>query len=291
VAPDQAKVREGLLRDDLFTVTHDLFLTDTCKYSDIVLPATSSLENLDLYTSYWHLYVQLAEPILQPAGASKSNFDLFKELALRMGFERELFDLTEEQMIAEALDAELNPLLQGITVEALKKNGYMKAGGNKTVPLAERIPTPSGKIELYSEEMLAGGLPPVPTYTPLKEDSELPFWLTTGPNHSFINSTFANQAKLLKLEKAPTLHMHESDALLLNLNDGEQVLVRNARGEAKLTLKLGQDVLPGVLVTQGLWWDDEQHGRSSVNALTPQRLADMGGGATFFSNRVEVIKL
>ncbi|MDF2837876.1 MAG: molybdopterin oxidoreductase family protein, partial [Paenibacillus sp.] len=189
VAPDQVKVRKGLLRDDLFTVTHDLFLTDTCKYADIVLPATSSLENLDLYTSYWHLYVQLGEPILQPAGASKSNFTLFKELALRMDFERELFDLTEEQMIDEALDADLNPMLEGITFESLRENGYMKAGGNKIVPLTERIPTPSGKIELYSEAMLAAGLPAVPTHTPLREDSDLPFWLTTGPNHSFINST------------------------------------------------------------------------------------------------------
>lgn len=291
VAPDQTKVRAGLLREDLFTVTHDLFLTDTCKYADLVLPATSHMENLDLYTSYWHMYLQLGEPVLQPAGESKSNFTLFKELAQRMGFEPELFDLTEEEMIAEALDAENNPLLEGITFESLKANSWMKAAGGAAIPLSERIPTPSGKIELYSESMLTDGLPPVPTYTPLREDTQYPFWLTTGPNHSYINSTFANQDKLQKLEKKPTLHMNVQDALKLGLEDGERVRVRNDRGEATITLKLGEDVLPGVLVTQGLWWEDKERGINAVNALTPQRLADMGGGATFFSNRVEVLKL
>lgn len=291
VAPDQAKVREGLLRGDLYTVTHDLFLTDTCKYSDLVLPATSHLENLDLYGSYWHLYLQLGKPILPPAGESKSNFTLFKELALRMGFEPELFDIPEEHMIREALDSRLNPMLEGITFEALSEKHWMKAGDGRRHPIQGELPTPSGKIELYSKSMLRSGYSPVPTYTPLAEPETYPFLLTTGPNHSYINSTFANQAKLQKLEKTPTLHMNEEDAVRLDLADGELVLVRNDRGEARLTLKSGKDVLPGVLVTQGLWWDDEGTGRSPVNALTPQRLSDMGGGATFFSNRVEVVKL
>lgn len=134
VAPDQQKVRAGLLREDLFTVTHDLFLTDTCKYSDIVLPATSHFENIDLYSSYWHLYMQLNEPIIETVGECKSNFTLFKELALRMGFEKELFDLTEEEMIGVALDSVNNPLLEGITYDALKENKYMKAGGGNLPP-------------------------------------------------------------------------------------------------------------------------------------------------------------
>lgn len=291
VAPEQEKVRKGLMREDLYTVTHDLFLTDTCKYADLVLPATSHLENLDLYASYWHLYLQLGKPILPPAGESKSNFTLFKELALRMGFEPEVFDVTEEEMIREALDSKLNPLLEGITFESLMENDWMKAADGRRYPILGELPTPSGKIELYSEAMLQAGLPPVPTYTPLAEPQTYPFLMTTGPNHSYINSTFGNQEKLRSLEKAPMLHMHTEDAERLGFTDGERVLVRNDRGEVKLTLKLGEDVLPGVLVTQGLWWDDEERGMSPVNALTPQRLADMAGGATFFSNRVEVLKL
>ncbi|MBD2869929.1 molybdopterin-containing oxidoreductase family protein [Paenibacillus arenilitoris] len=291
VAPDQNRVRSGLLREDLFTVVHDLFLTDTCKYADIVLPATSHFENTDLYTSYWHLYLQLHEPILEPMGECKSNFTLFKELALRMCFEKDVFDISEEQMIRDALDSEHNPLLKGITVEGLKQYGWMKAGGEGSGPSFGRLPTPSGKIELYSEAMRRSGLPPVPVHAPLREPEKYPFLLTTGPNHSFINSTFANQEKLRKLEKEPLVHMHADDAAKLGLTDGEKVIVRNDRGEARLTLRTGRDVLPGVLVTQGLWWDDAGGGKQAVNALTPQRLADMGGGATFFSNRVEVLKL
>lgn len=291
VAPDQNRVRDGLSRYDLFTVTHDLFLTDTCKYSDIVLPATSHFENLDLYTSYWHLYLQLHEPIMETMGECKSNFTLFKELALRLGFEREIFDISEEQMIREALDSDNNPLLSGITFEALKENSWMKAGGSQLPSVTAMIPTPSGKIELYSEKMRELGFSPVPVHTPLREPEKYPFLLMTGPNHSFINSTFANQERLQKLEKEPLLHMQLDDAAALGFQDGERVKVRNDRGEVEITLRVGRDVLPGVLVTQGLWWDDPSNGRQAVNALTPQRLADMGGGATFFSNRVEVVKL
>ncbi|WP_028610778.1 molybdopterin-containing oxidoreductase family protein [Paenibacillus harenae] len=291
VAPDQNRVRQGLMRRDLFTVAHDLFLTDTCKYADIVLPATSHFENLDLYSSYWHLYLQLHEPVMETMGECKSNFTLFKELGLRLGFERDAFDINEEQMIREALDSKHNPLLEGITFDELKANTWMKAGSGSLPPITERIPTPSGKIELYSDSMRQAGLPPVPVHTPLREPETYPFLLTTGPNHSFINSTFANQEKLQKLEKEPFLHMHSDDAAELGLTDGERVKIRNDRGEAELTLRIGQDVLPGVLVTQGLWWDDSRRGQQAVNALTPQRLADMGGGATFFSNRVEVLKL
>ena len=291
VAPEQDKVRQGLLLPELYTVVHDLFMTDTCRYADLVLPATSHLENLDLYASYWHLYMQLGEPVMEPLGECKSNFTLFKELALRMGFEREWFDLTEEQMIEQALDARINPGLAGMTLESLKERGGMKSRAAAEDGIPTVLPTPSGKIELYSERMAEDGYSPVPDHAPLREETDYPFWLTTGPNHNFINSTFANQEKLQSLEKKPYLHMHEEDAKALGIADGERVLVRNGRGAVKLDAKLGRDVHRGVLVTQGLWWEDEDGGRAAVNRLTPQRLADMGGGAVFFSNKVEVVKL
>jgi anaerobic selenocysteine-containing dehydrogenase len=292
VAPDQNRVRQGMMREDLFTVVHDLFLTDSCKYADLVLPATSHFENRDIYSSYWHLYLQLHEPILEPMGECKSNFTLFKELGLRMGFEPELFDLTEEQMIREALNNPDNPYLEGVTYEKLKETGWVKAGLKGTTLFEHRIPTPSGKIELFSENMLRAGLSPVPAYTPVRDEEEhLPFLLVTGPNHSFLNSTFANQEKLKKLEKRPTLHMHRNDAAALGVVSGERVRVRNGRGEVLITVDAAENVLPGVLVTQGLWWEEGNEGVQSVNSLTSQRLADMGGGATFFSTRVEVLKM
>jgi len=290
VAPDQNRVRQGLMRDDLFTVTHDLFLTDTCKYADIVLPATSHFENLDLFASYWHLYLQLHEPILEPMGECKSNFTLFKELGLRMGFEPEIFDLTEEQMIREALEYE-SPYLDGLTYEELQREGSVKMKLERPSLIPGEIPTPSGKIELYSEDMREAGLPPVPEYTPLLEPEELPFLLVTGPNHSFINSTFGNQDRLKKLEKGPAVDMNAEDASARGIAHGDRVRMWNDRGEVRLMAKVGGNVLPGVLVTQGLWWETGNDGVQAVNALTSQRLSDMGGGATFFSTRVDVAKL
>ncbi len=290
VTPDANRVRQGLMREDLFTVVHDLFLTDTCKYADIVLPATSHFENRDLYGSYWHLYLQLHEPVIEPMGECKSNFTLFKELGLRMGFEPEIFDITEEQMIREALDFPQNPYLEGITFEGLRENGWLKAGLRGLSLFEERIPTPSGKIELFSERMRKAGWPPVPAYAPVGDGEEaLPFLLVAGPNHSFLNSTFANQEKLRKLEKRPLLHMHREDAAALGIASGDRVRVRNGRGEVVITADADENVLPGVLVTQGLWWEDAFEGGQSINALTSQRLADMGGGAVFFSTRVEVV--
>ncbi|RKP50071.1 molybdopterin oxidoreductase family protein [Cohnella endophytica] len=289
VAPDQNQVRKGLMRDDLFTVVHDLFLTDTCKYADIVLPATSHFENRDLFSSYWHLYLQLHEPIIEPMGECKSNFTLFKELGLRMGFEPEVFDITEEDMIRQALDRS-TPFLNGLTYEDLERDGWAKMKLDKPSMFPDRIPTPSGKIELYSEAMLRAGLPPVPEYTPIKEPDELPFLLVTGPNHSFINSTFGNQERLKKLEKQPTADMNAEDAAARGLQQGDRVRIWNERGECFIAVKVANNVLPGVLVTQGLWWEQGNEGMQAVNSLTSQRLSDMGGGATFFSTRVDIEK-
>jgi len=289
VAPDQNKVREGLMRDDLFTVVHDLFLTDTCRYADLVLPATSHFENRDLFASYWHLYLQLHEPIIAPMGECKSNFTLFKELGVRMGFEPEHFDITEEEMIRQALDYD-SPFLAGITYETLRERGWQKLNVGDASLFTSRIPTPSGKIELYSEAMKQAGLPPVPEYEPLKENNGLPFLFISGPNHSFINSTFGNQDRLKRLEKQPLLDMNADDAAKMGLRSGDRVRVWNDRGEIFIALRAADNVLPGVLVCQGLWWEKDNEGVHPVNALTSQRLADMGGGATFFSTRVDVEK-
>lgn len=290
VAPDQNRVRQGLMRDDLFTVTHDLFLTDTCKYADIVLPATSHFENLDLYSSYWHLYLQLHEPIMEPMGECKSNFTLFRELGLRMGFEPEIFDITEEEMIRQALAYD-SPFLDGLTYEELRRDGSVRMKLDRSSLAPGKLPTPSGKIELSSERMQRAGLPPAPEFAPLLEPEEFPFLLVTGPNHSFLNSTFANQERLKKLEKEPVVDMHAEDAAARGIAHGDRVRMWNGRGEVRLKAKVAGNVLPGVLVTQGLWWEHGNDGVQAVNALTSQRLADMGGGATFFSTRVDVEKL
>ncbi|OXB91566.1 molybdopterin oxidoreductase family protein [Parageobacillus galactosidasius] len=288
VAPNSNKVRKGLAREDLFVVVHDLFLTETAKYADIVLPATSSFENTDLYTSYWHHYVQIQQPVIERYGESKSNVEVFQLLAKKMGFKDPCLYETEAEMISQALDNPNNPYLEGIDYETLIKKQYVKANVKPLLP--GKLPTPSGKIELYSRKMEQDGYPPLPTYTPLVNDGDFPFLFVPGPNHNFLNTTFSNNEKHISFEKEPRLHMNIKDALSKGIKDGDQVRVWNNRGECILKVSVGENVLPGVVVTQGLWADSPGT-KHLVNSLTPDRVADMGNGATFFSGRVNVEKV
>jgi anaerobic selenocysteine-containing dehydrogenase len=281
VAPDSNKVRKGLARDDLFTVVHDLFLTETAKFADIVLPATSSLENTDLYTSYWHHYAQIQQPVIERYGESKSNVDVFRLLATEMGFVDDCFQETEAEMIAGALDHPGNPYLHGISYEALVEQQYLKARVKPLFP--GQLPTPSGKIELFSEKMVRDGHPALPTYIPLVDDRDFPFLFVPGPNQHFLNSTFSNNEKHQSMAKELRLHMNLKDAELLGIADGDLVRIWNNRGQCKLKAAVGDDVLQGVVVSQGLW-----DGQFLVNSVTPDRVADMGNGATFFSGKVNV---
>lgn len=158
------------------------------------------------------------------------------------------------------------------------------------------LPTPSGKIELFSEKMKEDGYPPLPTYVPLVNDGDHPYQFVPGPNHNFLNSTFSNNHKHLTLEKEPKVFMNYQDALKAGIEDGDKVRIWNHRGKCEMKVSVGEQVLPGVVVTQGLWADsvDPSHPQAVkqlVNVLTPDRIADMGGGATFFSGRVSVEKI
>ncbi|MEH7352670.1 molybdopterin oxidoreductase family protein [Neobacillus drentensis] len=297
VTPSSNKVRKGLEREDLFVVVHDLFLTETAKYADIVLPATSSFENTDLYTSYWHHYIQIQQPVIVPYGGAKSNVDVFRLLAKEMGFGDEAtFAETEAEMITGALNNPRNPYLEDINYSYVVERRYVKA---KVKPLFPgTLPTPSGKIELYSEKMKQDGYPPLPTYIPLVNHGDHYFQFVPGPNHNFLNSTFSNNEKHVELEKELRLHMNRLDALAAGIEDGDMVRVWNSHGECEIKVAVGDNVLPGVVVTQGIWADEaagSHEGLSSnsflINSLTPDRIADMGGGATFFSGRVSVEKI
>lgn len=297
VAPDTERVERGFAREDLFTVVHDLFMTDTAKYADIVLPAKSSFEATDLYTSYWHQYVHLQEPVIAPIGESKSNVELFSLLGQAMGYHPEIFGETPEQMIADALTDTGNPYMNGVTLEALQEHRFVKLDMSSHESFLEQLPTPSGKIELYSETMAERGLPPLPTYRALVEgydgehpagpDDVHPLMFLSPPNHNFLNSTFANTEKHQRMEKLPMLQIHPEDAAHRNIEDGDAVVVWNDRGRIELTAKVSESMLPGTVISQGLWWDGSGR-KQRVNSLTSGRLSDMGNGATFFSATVEV---
>ncbi|WP_141431212.1 molybdopterin oxidoreductase family protein [Bacillus sp. 03113] len=286
VAPSANKVKEGLMRDDLFTVVHDLFFTETAAYADIVLPATSAFENMDIYTSYWHQYMQIQQPVIEKYGESKSNVEVMRLLANGMGYTDSVFLDSEEEMIEQALDYENNPYIEGITLQALLENQYVKASSKSLFPLK----TPSGKIELYSKKMEEDGYPSLPTYIPLEGETDGTYLYIPAPNHNFLNSTFSNNEKHVSMEKYPKLFMNVQDASLNGIENGDLVKVWNDRGECEIIASVGDNVLPGVVVTQGLW-ADEKDKKQLVNSLTPDRIADMGGGATFFSGRVNVKKV
>ncbi|WP_416293633.1 molybdopterin-containing oxidoreductase family protein [Paenibacillus illinoisensis] len=297
VAPDTERVERGFAREDLFTVVHDLFMTDTAKYADILLPAKSSFEATDLYTSYWHQYVHLQEPVIAPMGESKSNVELFSLLGQAMGYDPEIFGETPEQMIADALADTGNPYMNGVTLEALQEHRFVKLDMSSHDSFLEQLPTPSGKIELYSETMAERGLPPLPTYRALVEgydgehpagpDDVHPLMFLSPPNHNFLNSSFANTEKHQRMEKMPMLQIHPEDAAHRNIEDGDAVVVWNDRGRIELTAKVSESMLPGTVISQGLWWDGSGR-KQRVNSLTSNRLSDMGNGATFFSATVEV---
>lgn len=295
VTPNQNLVIQGLAREDLFTVVHEQLWTDTTKWADIVLPATTSLEHSDLYLSYWHLVIQWAEAVIEPVGESRPNVMVFNEIARRLGFRESCFADTTLEIAGQALDL---PYWkdQGITIDRLQKERFIPLKGIPMMPFVKGgFPTKSGKVEIINHDAPKIGLSLVPTHLSLKEGPEVatdeyPLTLITPPNRQYLNSTFANLYSLQVSAKEPLLEIHPNNATERQISQGDLVEVFNQRGCCVLKAKVIDSVLPGVVVSTGVWWKDSYSGDAGVNALTPSRLADMGHGATFFSNLVQVRK-
>ncbi|WP_435009270.1 molybdopterin-containing oxidoreductase family protein [Tundrisphaera lichenicola] len=295
IAPDQRKVIEGLQREDLFTVVHEQFPTDTVDYADIVLPATTQLEHLDVHGSYGHHFVMLNTPAIAPVGEARSNNDVFRALAGRLHFEPELFP-DDESLIREALDG--GPSIRAITLERLRDEPSIRLDlPERYAPFAEgHFPTPSGKCELYSESMKLAGLDPLPTYIPPREDPQTrpelagsyPLQLLSPPRPQFLNSTFANSPSHQAAAGDPTVELSAEDARARGLVEGQWAEVHNARGSFRARVALTGSVRPGVAVATGLYWNKLVPGGGNANSTTSTALTDMGGGATFFDNLVEV---
>jgi anaerobic selenocysteine-containing dehydrogenase len=279
VTPDQNAVLKGLAREELFTVVHERFLTDTARYADLVLPATSSLEHSDIYRSYGTYCIQRAKAAVEPIGESKSNWEVFSLLAAALGFQEEIFSLSADQMIDKLL-AVLSPMRQGIDGAAL-------AEGRAVELNVERggYDTPSGKIEILNQSLES----PLPRYLPTHEEhGTLPFRLMTAPNPFALNASFYEQEELRKRQGGMRLQMNPADAASRGFSDGERVVAWNDLGEVTFLLSVTAKVPKGVVVAEGVWWLAFAPGSRSVNALTSQRLTDLGGGSTFYDNRVDV---
>lgn len=297
IAPDSNKVTAGLMRQDLFTVVHDVFLTDTCDYADIVLPATTQLEQFDVHKSYGHLYVLANNPAIAPLGESKPNAEVFRLLAKRMGFTEACFDDDDETVARQALGRD-HPHMRGIDWDRLKESGWQRLNvPQRWAPFAEGgFPTPSGKCEFYSERARQQGMDPLPGYTPPIENplsnpalaSRYPLAFISPPGRHFLNSTFANMGFARDVDGEPRLEMHPDDAARRGIADGLAVRIFNERGSLALKARVTADARPGVVVAQSIWWRKLAPDGHNANALTSQALTDLGGGATFYDCLVEV---
>lgn len=301
-APNASRITEGLMREDLFTVVHDLFETDTARFADIILPATSQLEHVDLHKPYGHLTLQYNTPAIAPQGEARSNWDVMRLLAAGMGFSESWLQEDANSVIQGVLVAsvERNPFLAGITLERLQAEGAIPfpIPSEQRVPFADGIfRTPSGKVEFYSAQAAAKGYDPVPNWVPeaescvpeqgkLKADARLP--LLCPAAHHFVSSTFGNQELLRTKEHAPTLRIHPRDAAQRGIVHGQMVRVRNERGSCQLVADVTEEVRPGVLATTTVWWPQFSPERRNINWTTSDRLADFGGNSTFYTNMVLV---
>ena len=296
VAPDLENVRRGLERDDLFTVVHEQFHTDTARYADILLPATTQLEHVDLHKAYGHTYLAWNNQSIAPLGESLPNTEVFRRLAARMGFDEPCFSDDDETIARQALSLE-HPALEGITLERLQSAGWLRLNVPEPwAPFAEgNFFTPSGKCELYSERMAADGFDPLPTYTPPREsaasDPQLaaryPLTLISPPAHHFLNSTFVNVLHRFE-ESGPTVEINPVDAHERNIEDGALVRIRNDRGGFLAKAVVTERARAAVVIAPSIWWSELTPDGRNANHTTPQALSDMGGGATFYDNLVEV---
>ena len=280
-APDQNVVRRGLMRDDLFTVVHERFFTDTCKYADIILPATTSVEHDDIYNSYGHYTIGTGYKLIEPIGESRSNWQVIAELAKRMGLEDDFFDLSEKDLIEQIVrtssriskrDQEL--ILNGEPVEMTVPENYKMD-----------FKTPSGKIELYNPQ----DVEPLIRYMPPYGDNA-PFWLIIGNDIRILDSSFCeldfNDPELMKLR------IHPEDAKMYNINDGAEVEIYNDRGSVKIKAYYDDEVQRGTLVTLGVWWQSQSSDpHVAINALTAARPTDQGWGSTFYDVQVHIRNL
>jgi anaerobic selenocysteine-containing dehydrogenase len=289
VAPDSTQVVRGLMREDLFTVVHEIVMSETALYADIVLPSATSMESTDLYRGYGHYYLQMARPVIEPVGEARSSLSVFQELARRFGFNEPCFTQSESEII-EALLASDSPYLKGITLDRLMEGRPIRLNVPADI-FSGGFSTPSGKIEFYSGSMAARGLDPLPNGDPSVDGAgqgRFPLQLITPPRHQFLNSTFNEIDELRRQAGPPTLLIHPDDAKDRRIEEDMEVQVFNDRGQVFLSARITDQTGPGVTVAEGLYWPRFMPGRHGINELTSQALTDMGQGCAFHCILVEV---
>lgn len=303
-APNSNNVRKGMMRDDLFITVHDTVWTDSCDYADIVLPADTQLERTDLHAAYGHYHYNMNTPVIEPLGESVRNTELFRMLAKKMGYDEvsdNAFTQTDEEMIKDILcdEGEKNPLMEGITYDELKENGWMRASveAGRRDYLKHGWPTKSGKIEIWSEKLKKQGLDPLPTHTPEIEGQEdyekrekYPIQVLSTATHYFIGDSFQSIDRHKAMMSRPTIEINKDDAANRNIQDGDLCRIFNDRGESYAYAVIVDGIIPGVCGTQKQYKGADTPGGVNINALNSENLTDFGMSPTFYSCLVQIEK-
>jgi anaerobic selenocysteine-containing dehydrogenase len=298
IAPDRETVLRGLRRDDLFTVVLEHFQTDTADYADVLLPATTQLEHDDLHKAYGHVYVTYNKRSIEPLGEALPNSEIFRRIAAAMNLDYPELRESDEELMRTALTGSAE-VMNGVTFEALREHGSVRLNvPSPHLPFRSgaKIPTPSGRIEIESQRIASLGLDPLPTYIAPRESEErapelarrFPLALISPPAHSFLNSSFVNVASLRRSAGKPTLEIHADDARTRSIADGARVKIFNDRGTFTADAVVTDRVRPGVVSAQSVWWGRLTSDGANANQTTSQALTDIGRGATFYDNLVEV---
>jgi len=319
-APDAGELVRGLQREDLFTVCSELFITDTAKYADILLPSTMQAEQYDIMVTWGHLYIMLNQPAIPAPGECVANIDLFRKLAKTMGFNDEYWDLTDDEWLTLSYDWSA-PALEGITLDVLKKEGWKRLNvgmPDVRTPHAEgNFKTPSGKCEFkssmaeggnmvldvwrsgYTEMQVGGYVDPVPNYIPPHEviDSEqkkaaqFPLNLISPKPHAFLNTQYGNEGPQMKRQGEQRIMINPTDAASRSIANGAYVRVFNERGTFEAKADLTDDVGAGLIVTNVGHWPGLNRTGTAVNSTTAPRHANLGQAGVYSDNRVEVERI
>jgi len=285
IAADQQQVLAGLRRDDLFTVVHDQFMTDTAKHADIVLPATTMLEHPDVVGSWGFSYVSWNEAAIAPVGESRSNAEVARLLAERLGFDDDVFGL-DDQGLMELVLADSPAAAAGVTPESLRLDGFARIGD----PVGTAVAADT-TFAFSCEALESVGLHPVAEYRPPtnqpSESGPFPLRLLTLKRHYSINSSYSALPVFLGAEPEPLCEINPADATARSINDGDEVRVHNKLGEMECRASVSNRVMPGtVAVPFGRALNGSES--AGANSLTSDALGDLAGGPTFCDNLVEV---
>lgn len=295
VAPNQKRVFEGLLREDLFVVVHEQMYTDTVDYADIVLPATTFMEQEDLAAASGNRYIQISRPAIAPVGQAKSNLETFRLLAARMDVEDPVYSESFEQIVEHVLESEWAPA-GGWDMEALWRGKAQKLVPPEAPWRQGALRTPSGKFEFFSQRMAGEGLSPVPEFVASQEghtDNDLkaryPLQFTCAHAHNFINSSFTEVPASRKLQsQAPFIRLNPLDAEARGLGSGDMCRVFNDRGDCILRVEVTENIRPSVVSVDTVWWPKFHQGTRNVNQLVSDDLTDVGKGPVYQESLVQI---